>query len=90
VNKPTNLEDVNGSLAHGYKTTLVTLDNLLQALNTLEAAGKLPDDGKLTDALLASMVAMRLGQLHFPALELWTEIQKRAAEGDEDELGDDK
>lgn len=64
----TKMEDISGSLAHSYKSTLMTMHLLLFQLNRLETEGKLPANGALTDRITGAIVAMRLGLLHFPDL----------------------
>lgn len=66
----TNLEKQPGSLASGYRSTLVSVDILMRALNDLAAAGTLPPSKDLDQALGGIMVALKLGNLHFPSLLL--------------------
>lgn len=67
--KPTNMDEVTGSLASGYKQTLIALHTLLMRLDKLASDGKLPKDSKLDAAMLGAMTAVSLGSCHFPQVK---------------------
>lgn len=64
------LEKTPGSLASGYRSTLVSVDLLMRALNELQEKGALPASKDLDQAIGGIMVALKLGLLHFPSLVL--------------------
>lgn len=66
----TNLEKTPGSLASGYRSTLVSIDILMTELDKLQILGKLPPNERLDQAFTGIFVAMKLGSIHFPSLLL--------------------
>ncbi|NJM54528.1 MAG: hypothetical protein HC841_00150 [Verrucomicrobiae bacterium] len=64
-------------VTRAYRSTLTSLDILLNALDRLEQQGKLPESEDLDSAITGAAIAVGLGCHHFD--DLRAEIEKRSA-----------